>query len=81
MRLELMETFMSLGMVSSLDEEEEQLNALLEKYSQSMSQQFDVLQQNEQIIQQLINTLRTPPESMQDMLMNPEEEADDIVFF
>ena len=73
----LQNAIISLGMVVSLDiEEEDKLSELIEGYAKEIDKELNGLKQNNTAISELVSELRTPPEELKE-LMNIDENEDD----
>lgn len=73
----LRNTIISLGLVASLDiEEEDKLSSMIEQYGKRIDHELQGLKENNAIIRELVAELRAPPEELQ-ALMNVDDQGED----
>lgn len=81
MNNELKDTILSLSLISALDvEDEDRLNDLLDGFQKQIDVELNKLNENNEVMQQLISDLRTPPPELQ-ALMEDEPEDDGVMLF
>jgi len=82
MNADLKEAILSLGMVSALDvDDEDRLNDLIDGFSRRIDTELRTLGDNNNIMQQLIGELRTPPPELQALMDSASDEGDGIELF
>jgi len=83
MNSDLRDAILSLGLTAALDlEDEDRLEALINGFSKRIDNELQTLGDNNQIMKQLIEELRTPPPELQDLMdISSESENDGAMLF
>jgi len=82
MNTDLRNAILSLGLTSALDlEDEDHLEQLIEGFNKRIDAELQTLGENNHVMKQLIEELRTPPPELQDLMDFPTDEEDGDILF